>query len=1279
MRLCLLTLALTLLVANRRPAQEVRVPAFDHGKVKASYVVSLPDAPDSGRAWPLILDFHGAIAPSRKGANLTRDRLWAEFARKAECIVVGLNCRTRGWNRVKGEKDDVAYALHVLAEVRKSHAVDAKRIYLAGFSSGSDFLCAADLQHRGPFAGSLVVCPGPPNVVGLRDGSLLEKKDHPFYFVTGEEDYIRKAGPWQAFLAVHRGGGRALFREVPAVAHAFPPVSVYVRLFRDLERFASIRTGTPECLAWAREALGLGDDLQAAILVAGGDATEKQPLLETIEKRGRAALREAASIDAAVEPGRAYEAWWKLRTNYFACPPLADRAEREMAALEKKVGRRELYRVRRAWFRKRKLITDIQQKRGTTRARSGLWTFDHYLTYPELTAHVKDLAARHPEKVRLISLGKSIEKRELWLLEITDPSSGPPGSKPAVYVQGCLHGNEVSSMMNVLYFAYKLAENPEGRRGIGRILASTTFYAAPAVNPDAAHHYLTEPHCHWRPRFNYRPHDRDGDGRVDEDPYADLDGDGEIGFMYRPDPEGAYVVEGGRVVRRREGSPRYTLVGREGIDNDGDGKIAEDRPGGVDLNRNFPVGFRPGKAWEGSRGAGPASEPETEAIIGFVSEHPNVQMFVDYHNAASCLFYWLGPEPDPKDLALYQAMAGRAAKTLGYAPRPLRHGGAGLSIAWAHGRRGIASFIVELEATLGPEEKYFKERWKGDVFIPPRPFNHPQLGEILIGNDFKKIPKRNLYPPDVLWQAERNFAWLEKEMQGLARLKLEDPIIQKTESGYRVSGTVINTGDRPTDLAAAHRAGTARPVRVAAEGADISGPTDLGDLEAGGRRAFKVSLGRPRDDVTLVIHHPRAGSVRFPITRPRSKTRTIRREYAIEAGYATPDRARLANNAFFRHGRSDEERGPAFKVTNPENRLNIAVLLAEWKDRRHTLSRSDFETMFFSTRAYCDRSPTGQPVYGSVRDFYDEMSYGRMTTTGKVFDWVELPGKYEDYRQASFGSPIVQKKLTEAVLARYGRDALDGFNGLVFIWAGNNVTRVSALWPMRLKLEDRPGVAAFKMAEHHLGEAVPIGVACHEMGHTFGVDDKYGLGATKSPLGPWCLMGKGTHGGPPSGRHRPFHLCAWCKMVIGWIHPAVVDPSEPQKLALRPILHGPGECYRILLEPDGSEYLLLENRRREGFLTDLPSPGLAILRVGPNDAPAYPQTRVQLLPAHGLRPLRRGVIARPEAVAWPQTGRDELVVGRVRLHDIRLVDDVVYLEVGPVKPDAGATAKRRSD
>jgi hypothetical protein len=63
-----------------------------------------------------------------------------------------------------------------------------------------------------------------------------------------------------------------------------------------------------------------------------------------------------------------------------------------------------------------------------------------------------------------------------------------------------------------------------------------------------------------------------------------------------------------------------------------------------------------------------------------------------------------------------------------------------------------------------------------------------------------------------------------------------------------------------------------------------------------------------------------------------------------------------------------------------------------------------------------------------------------------------------------------------------------------------------------------------------------------------------------------------------------------------------IDPTVKQKLVLAPIEDSPKECVKVLVRPDGSEYFLLENRRKRGFDADLPGEGLLIWRVV-NDRP----------------------------------------------------------------------------
>ena len=125
-----------------------------------------------------------------------------------------------------------------------------------------------------------------------------------------------------------------------------------------------------------------------------------------------------------------------------------------------------------------------------------------------------------------------------------------------------------------------------------------------------------------------------------------------------------------------------------------------------------------------------------------------------------------------------------------------------------------------------------------------------------------------------------------------------------------------------------------------------------------------------------------------------------------------------------------------------------------------------------------------------------------------------------------------------------------------------------------------------------------ISVMCHEFGHMLGLPDLYSKDARAEGLGVWCAMSN------QSGNGRPQHFSAWCKEQLGWLTPTIIDPREKQKLVLGPVERSDKECYKVLLKPDGSEYLLLENRRQFGFDASLPSQGLLIWRVSGN-RPVY--------------------------------------------------------------------------
>jgi carboxypeptidase T len=61
---------------------------------------------------------------------------------------------------------------------------------------------------------------------------------------------------------------------------------------------------------------------------------------------------------------------------------------------------------------------------------------------------------------------------------------------------------------------------------------------------------------------------------------------------------------------------------------------------GVDLNRNFNVGFKAGKNPSSNIYSGPSpfSEPETASIKKFVDNHPNITVALDYHSQGNVFF-----------------------------------------------------------------------------------------------------------------------------------------------------------------------------------------------------------------------------------------------------------------------------------------------------------------------------------------------------------------------------------------------------------------------------------------------------------------------------------------------------------------------------------------------------------------------------------------------------------------------------------------------------------------
>jgi len=254
-------------------------------------------------------------------------------------------------------------------------------------------------------------------------------------------------------------------------------------------------------------------------------------------------------------------------------------------------------------------------------------SFDHYYDGPAVQCALEQMHAAWPKLTRLESLGKSEEGRTIWALTITNFATGKDTDKPGIYTDGAIHGNEIQATEVCLYLAWSLLSGYERDPVIRRLVDERTFYIVPVVNVDSRARYFEGPAGLVTGRSARVAHDDDRDGLTDEDGYDDLDGDGQILQMRVADPLGplrSHPEDARVMIPAEPGKPgQWRIVGWEGIDNDGDGRLNEDPPGYLDLNRNYGYKWQPPYVQEGA-GDYPLSAKPTRAVAEFVRAKPNL-------------------------------------------------------------------------------------------------------------------------------------------------------------------------------------------------------------------------------------------------------------------------------------------------------------------------------------------------------------------------------------------------------------------------------------------------------------------------------------------------------------------------------------------------------------------------------------------------------------------------------------------------------------------------------
>lgn len=499
------------------------------------------------------------------------------------------------------------------------------------------------------------------------------------------------------------------------------------------------------------------------------------------------------------------------------------------------------------------------------------WTqqhFEGYLDNDALAARLQSIAGSNAN-VSVAQLALSRGGRAIHVLTLSSDVR-TAGERPALLITAGIDGRHLVGTETAVRVAENILANHAD------LLEAMTIYIIPRVNPDAVMKNLGAVNAGYIGVD--RPVDDDRDRATDEDGPVDLNGDGVITMMRQLNPplgtEATHLPDPGepRLMKTPDamkGEVAAYAMYIEGLDQDGDGEIAEDGPGMVDLDRNFM------HRWpQYANDAGPyqLSESESHALAQFVIEHPNIVMAVTFGRHDNLVHVPDGRgrditgeaplELDGGDVDLYKKVAELFKETTAQERAPKDDDVAGSFHAWLYAQRGLPSFATivwgrpdpskeepkpeepaegegdpaaagETKPAEQPEEKKEKKdapkpadeeaaAWltysdrdrNGAGFVEWQPFDHPTLGQVEIGGF---VPGFMMNPPvdqlDDLAAKQTDF--IVELVSKRPMLREVGPTVARLAPGlYEVRFAIVNDGFMPTTTMMARRARSVPPTVV---------------------------------------------------------------------------------------------------------------------------------------------------------------------------------------------------------------------------------------------------------------------------------------------------------------------------------------------------------------------------------------------------------------------------------------------------------------------------------
>ncbi|MBI4546467.1 MAG: T9SS type A sorting domain-containing protein [Ignavibacteriae bacterium] len=342
--------------------------------------------------------------------------------------------------------------------------------------------------------------------------------------------------------------------------------------------------------------------------------------------------------------------------------------------------------------------------------------------------------------------------------------------------------------------------------------------------------------------------------------------------------------------------------------------------------------------------------------------------------------------------------------------------------------------------------------------------------------------------------------------------------------------------------------------------------------------------------------------------------------------------------------------------------IKINVICVEFSDKPHyrdtippiTWSngylKSDFEKMLFSgNNEWFDTvttdenitHPENEPVFGSFRDYWDQMSLGKFQIQGRVVNPTNANGTPQ---WISFPQPVsfyygVVNRLFDSSFARavsYGwvspTETPSDTLKYIILYAGNVIpsqdwNAANAFYGSHIRMSERkgPGISTLNLSFTHFGWTA------HEFGHLIGFYDEYCGTCNGTDLFNYDLMAGGVNNGPFRKGACPASLSPYYRLSMGWIKPDTLRRDTTNYKVI--YNYNSPKYYRI--EPinrniAGDEHFIFETRLRKGFDLYLPTPPDSfatqpgILLIWHHNSPTGfdgPYDRTRLIPADSSRSI----------------------------------------------------------